>query len=160
MSKPTLGYWDIRGYVQPIRHLLAYLGVDYNEKTYKDGSDSDRESWFGEKFTLGLDFANVPYYIDGNVKMTEKLAILKYLSRKHNASLVPTGDNLWKSDMLEGVLIDLLDMFIAVCYAPSDDAEANFNERSVVKLQQLNDFIGAKSFCLGNTPTYVDFFCL
>lgn len=28
----TLGYWGFRGLAQPIRFLLAYLGVEYTEK--------------------------------------------------------------------------------------------------------------------------------
>jgi len=41
---------------QPARYLLAYLGIDYEEKRYES---SDDEAWFPVKFTLGLDFPNV-----------------------------------------------------------------------------------------------------
>ncbi len=44
------------------RVVLAYAGVDYQHDEYgKGGLD-----WFGEnKFKLGLDYPNMPYYIDG-----------------------------------------------------------------------------------------------
>ena len=34
------------------------------------------------KFKLGLDFPNLPYLIDGNIKVTQSNAILRYLGRK------------------------------------------------------------------------------
>jgi len=37
----TLGYYDRRGLVQPIRFLLAYLGVKYTDKHYLT-----KEEWF------------------------------------------------------------------------------------------------------------------
>ena len=60
MSKPILGYWDARGFGQPIRLLLTYLNVDFEDKRYemsKEGFDS----WFGKKFDMGFDFPNVSF---------------------------------------------------------------------------------------------------
>nr|ABL09303.1 allergen Aca s 8 [Acarus siro] len=79
-SKPTLGYWDIRGLGAPIRYLLTYAGIDFEDKRY-----SDPNEWFGkDKPSLGLDFPNLPYYIDGSVKLTQTQAILRYIARKAN----------------------------------------------------------------------------
>lgn len=75
----TLGYWGIRGLAQPIRFLLAYLGVEYTNKNYLAP-----EEWFGkDKNDLGLDFPNIPYLIDGDVKITESSAIPVHLIKKH-----------------------------------------------------------------------------
>lgn len=62
-TKPRLGYWNIRGYAQPIRLLLCYAGVDFEDTRYNylpvaDGS-FDRSEWLNVKPTLGLDFPNV-----------------------------------------------------------------------------------------------------
>ena len=62
-QKPRLGYWNIRGFAQPIRLLLVYAGVDFEDIRYNyipaaDGT-WDRSEWLSEKFTLGLDFPNV-----------------------------------------------------------------------------------------------------
>jgi len=38
---------------------------------------------FDIKHSLGLDFPNLPYYIDGEVKLTQTNAILRHISRKH-----------------------------------------------------------------------------
>ncbi|KAH7956275.1 hypothetical protein HPB52_007781 [Rhipicephalus sanguineus] len=53
---PTLGYWDLRGLGQPIRNLLIYKGIDFEDKRYKFGSapDYDRGDWLKEKFSLGI----------------------------------------------------------------------------------------------------------
>ena len=40
----VLGYWDIRGLAQPVRFLLAHLGVEYEEKTY-GGRGNSAEDW-------------------------------------------------------------------------------------------------------------------
>ena len=78
-----LGYWSIRGvstlsttiffgtyvmftfngngqYGQPIRLLLAYAGVEYEDRRYDD--TTEEAVWFQEKPNLGLDFPNVKYY--------------------------------------------------------------------------------------------------
>ena len=75
-SKPTLGYWNIRGLAQPIRYLLVIAQVDFNEKRYPFGEgntfeelESLQKYWKADKESLGLDFPNLPYYIDGNVQV-------------------------------------------------------------------------------------------
>jgi hypothetical protein len=65
--KPTLGYWNVRGKCSQIKHLLAHVVVDYDLKEYipGDAPDHSRQDWLDAKFTLGLDFPNLPYYTDG-----------------------------------------------------------------------------------------------
>ena len=41
-----------------------------------------KECWFSEKQSLGLDFPNLPYFIDGDVNLTETRAIMKYIASK------------------------------------------------------------------------------
>ena len=52
---------------QPIRMLLEHTGTEYKEKQYKCGPapDFDKSCWFEIKETLGFDFPNLPYMIDG-----------------------------------------------------------------------------------------------
>lgn len=47
--------------MQPIRLLLAYAGVEYEDKRYNIGPapEYDRSEWLADKFNLGLDFPNV-----------------------------------------------------------------------------------------------------
>ena len=76
-SKPTLGYWNIRGLAQPIRYLLVISGADFSEKRYQFGEGSSfaevesiQKNWKPDKESLGLDFPNLPYWIDGNIKVS------------------------------------------------------------------------------------------
>jgi len=69
-TTPTLGYWGIRGLAEPIRLLAEYVGVAYTNKKY-----TSYEEWTADKFSLGFDFPNLPYWVDGSVKITESDAI-------------------------------------------------------------------------------------
>ena len=84
MAPITLAYWDIRGLAQPIRMLLEYSGANYKDIRYKcgDAPGFDLSEWTSVKFKLGLDFPNLPYLIDGSIKVTQSNAILRYLGRK------------------------------------------------------------------------------
>jgi glutathione S-transferase len=72
--KIIFGYWDLRGLGQSIRFMLKYLNIDYQEIRYKLGDSMEdpnyREDWLKDKFRLGLDFPNIPYYIEGDIKLT------------------------------------------------------------------------------------------
>jgi len=79
-----LGYWDIRGLGQVTRLLAEYAGLPYVDKRYKAGPppDYNRDIWLKEKFNLGLDFPNLPYIIDGDIKVSMSNACFRYLGRK------------------------------------------------------------------------------
>ena len=73
---PTLGYWNIRGMAQSIRYQLIYQGIEYNEEIYEPAKGEDvRANWMNVKHNLGIEFPNLPYFIDGKLKMSETLAI-------------------------------------------------------------------------------------
>ena len=50
---------------EPIRLLLAYTGIDYEERTFGGANGPD---WTSVKPTLGLDFPNLPHFIDGEAE--------------------------------------------------------------------------------------------
>lgn len=70
-----LGYWEIRGYAEPIRTLLHYCKVPFEDVRYGFGSGADFPSmneWFKVKPSMGLDFPNLPYLItDTGCKITQ-----------------------------------------------------------------------------------------
>ena len=85
-QKPTLGYWgDVRGFAASIRYQLAYSGVEYESKDYFFENKAD---WESDKQNLGLPFANIPYWIDGEFKLTETMAIHTYLAEKYMPELL------------------------------------------------------------------------
>lgn len=75
-DKPILGYWDIRGLAQAIRYQLVYQGIEFIDQHLHHTEDvQSRQAWLDQKGTLGLDFPNLPYFIDGEVRITEHMAI-------------------------------------------------------------------------------------
>lgn len=158
MAKPVLGYWDVRGAGEPIRLMLEYCEVDYEDKRYVSGTDGNIQTshWFSVKFKLGLDFPNLPYYIDGDTKLTERLAIMKYIGRKYN--LMPTNEKeIQKCEMSEGVVSDIALQFGMVCYEPEKNKQNFFDVFLPLKLDQLNTFLGRNTWLSGEVITYIDF---
>ena len=53
--------------------MFLYLDVDFVDKLYEVGEAPgyDRSCWYDVKYTLGLEFPNLPYLIDGDIKLTE-----------------------------------------------------------------------------------------
>lgn len=77
-NKVSLGYWGLRGRGQIPRLLLAYTGELWENVQYVKP-----EQWKGgDKDKLGLPFPNLPYLIDGNLKLTETAAICEYIIDK------------------------------------------------------------------------------
>ena len=75
MIKIKIGYWNILGRAEPIKLLASYLNLQYEEKNYESFVE-----WFADdKPQFGANFANLPYLEDGDFKLTETKAILRYL---------------------------------------------------------------------------------
>ncbi|BFZ08945.1 hypothetical protein BsWGS_11984 [Bradybaena similaris] len=155
-----LGYWAIRGLVQPIRLLLNYVGEDFEDVLYNlgKGPEFSREEWLSVKFTLGLDFPNLPYYIDDDVKLTQSNAILRYLARKHNL-YGETEKEQAHIDLLLDEITDLRQGFSRLCYgADFDDKKIeNYVEETKPKLAQLEKYLADKQYFIGDKVTVCDF---
>uniref|UniRef100_T1J645 Glutathione S-transferase n=1 Tax=Strigamia maritima TaxID=126957 RepID=T1J645_STRMM len=156
---PLLAYWSIRGLAQPIRLLLNYVGQEFEDKKYDCGPppNFDKSCWFNEKFSLGLDFPNLPYYIDEEVKLTQSGAIMRYLAEKHN--LVPKKLTE-KARMMtaEYQLADLRSEFVGLCYSPNHDAlKDEFTKKLPDIFKAWSKFLGKNKWMSGDTLSYVDF---
>jgi len=158
---PTFGYWPIRGVGQQVRFLLEYVGAKYEEKQY---TIENHNEWFLEdKVSLGLQFSNLPYYIDGDLKLTGSTAIMKHISRKHNFPDSLTESEQCLLDMVENTVYDFLWVgFIGLCYYCKGDFEKERVEYietyMPTKLKMLSDFMQNKTFILGDKITYMDFY--
>ena len=162
MSSPlTLGYWKIRGLAEPIRVLLHYLGVEYKDEFYEVGPapDFNCDSWFNVKFNLGLDYPNIPYLYDGDFKMTESNAILRYICEKYKPELL--GENLKEKayvNMAIGVIADLGNAKGQLMYGGKDCPRNEvFKNTLKNKLNDLNKLLGKNKFIAGEKLTYADF---
>ena len=70
--------------------MLHYCGVDFEDKLYSKGPapELDGSMWLDAKFNLGLDFPNLPHLIDGDFKISETCAIMKYVAAKWRPELL------------------------------------------------------------------------
>ncbi|NXX45712.1 GSTM2 transferase, partial [Tricholaema leucomelas] len=155
----TLGYWDIRGLAHGIRMLLEYTETPYQEKRYVFGPapDFDWSDWTKEKQNLGLDFPNLPYLIDGPVKLTQSNAILRYIARKHNMCGETEQEKAYV-DMLENHFMDFQTRIGDLCYSPDfEKLKPAYLEQLLGKLQELSRFLGSRKWFVGDKLTYVDF---
>ncbi|KAL5250186.1 hypothetical protein ACHWQZ_G016046 [Mnemiopsis leidyi] len=161
ISYMKLGYWKIRGLGEPIRLLLAFAQADYEEVAYEcgDAPEFDKSCWLDVKFNLGLEFPNLPYLIDGDVKLTQTVAIMHYLSNKYG--LAPKELEVHaQCDMLDHVALDLTMMGVRVFYQPKEQFEAGraglvTSVKGVLK--QFSSFLGSKPYFAGDSITGTDF---
>jgi len=158
-----LFYWNIRGMVTPIRLLLEYTGTPYEEKLYEVGPAPtfSRDSWLNEKFTLGLDFPNLPFMIDGDLKVSQSNAIINYIGRRHN--LVGKSEHQKTIvDMLVGEAGDMRSGLSRLHYSSPDEYAATKDkfiaETLNPRLERISKFLGTQSFFLGDDITIVDFY--
>jgi len=155
MVKPIFAYWDIRGLAEPIRYLLHYKNVDFEDKRYQ--IEETQAAWLSEKFTLGLDFPNLPYYIDGKVKLTQSTTIIRYLAQKHGLDGKTEEDRL-RVSLAEQQIVDFRTSFGHLCYNPEfEKLKAEYMEKVPVQLKFVSDFLGDRKFLAGDYITYVDF---
>ncbi|CAI2731769.1 unnamed protein product [Schistosoma spindalis] len=151
---PKLGYWKIRGLVQPTRLLLEYLGEVYEERLY-DRDDDD--VWRNEKFKLGLDFPNLPYYIDGDVKLTQSMAILRYIADKHNM-LGGCPKERAEISMIEGAILDIRLGVSKIAYNKEfETLKVGFLNQLPGMLKMFENRLSRNIYLNGNNVTHLDF---
>lgn len=122
-----------------------------------DGPDFDRSAWTNVKPTLGLDFPNIPYLMDGEYKITETLAIHKYLADKYKPALLGAdAAQRGQVTMIQGILTDFKNAITTPCYATGD--KAAIQATIAAKLPAIVTFLGDKKFLVGESETYVDFY--
>jgi len=159
-----LGYWAIRGLVEPSRIILHYTKTPFINKTYEQGDapDYSRDEWLNEKQKLGLDFPNLPYLIHGHLKLTQSKAILYYLGRKFNLMGTNLKEQAYVFMLCEEVQ-DLRLKYGAFSNGPNGDSQTErkkFLETILTEYFKKIDQYLQKSnskFIVGNQPTIADF---
>ena len=158
-GKLVLGYWDIRGLAQPIRYLLAHIGLDYEDKQYFYGEAPgfSKDAWFSVKASSGFDFPNLPYLIDGDLKITESHAIYRYLCNKYRPELLgkSVADKA-KVDMVMGVSQDIRSASYNMIYETGD--WEGLKVLGYERFAPISKFLAHNKFIVGEYPTFPDFF--
>lgn len=60
----------------------------------------------------------LPYYVDGDIKLTQSNAILRYIARKHNL-IGTTEKEIERVDLMENEIGDFRMGFVMLCYNPN-----------------------------------------
>ncbi|KAF8777977.1 glutathione S-transferase-like [Argiope bruennichi] len=151
--KPILGYWDLRGIVEPIRYLLRYKKVDFLDKRYVHGTDK----WLKEKFSLGLDFPNLPYYMENNLKLSQSLAIIRHLGAKYELD-GKTNQQKLRIYVAEQQSRDFRMSLRTIAYDPHcEEKKKEFLENISGSFREWERFVGNRKFIAGDDLSYVDF---
>ena len=158
-TKPVLGYWSIRGLAAQIRYMFYYLNIDFEDKLYEcgDAPDFDKSCWFDVKETLGLEYPNLPYLIDGETKLTETVAIMQYIARKYQPALLGSNSSeIGRIHMLLDKVATLKGKATGPCYG-SGDTEAIIEECRPI-LAKIVETMGDSQWIAGSNLTWLDFY--
>merc|ERR1712045_242500 len=142
-----------------IRLLLEYTETKYEDKMMRCGPapDYDKTCWHSVKHTLGLDFPNLPYYVDGDCKITQSNAIMRYIARKHDM-LGKTEEERVRVDMMGEQSMDFRNGMVRLAYNPNfDQMKGPYLEALPEKLDAFQNFLGSKPWFAGDALTFVDF---
>ncbi|XP_020785437.2 glutathione S-transferase Mu 3-like [Boleophthalmus pectinirostris] len=143
---------------QPIRLLMEYTGTSYEEKLYSCGEapNYDKSTWINDKAKLEMDFPNLPYLEDGDRKISQSNAIMRYIARKHNLC-GETEDEKVRVDILENQAMDFRNGFVILCYMDYDSKKDAYIEKLPNVLGQFSKFLGNRKWFAGEKITFVDF---
>ena len=157
---PIVGYWKIRGLGAPIRMMFYFLKVPFADVTYEvqgEEPNFDVSSWADVKFTLGFELPNLPYLIDGDVKLTETAAIMQYIARKWRPSLLgSTAAEMGRVQMLWDGVSNLKKQSTVPCYMGSTAEEIIDTIRPL--LAKIVELMGASNWIAGDNLTWLDFY--
>ncbi|XP_018422492.1 PREDICTED: glutathione S-transferase Mu 1-like isoform X1 [Nanorana parkeri] len=154
-----LGYWDIRGLAHSIRLLLEYTGTPYEEKRYVTGDapDYDKSQWLDVKEKLGLDFPNLPYLLDGDVKLTQSNTILRYIASKHGLC-GKSESEINNVSLIENQAMDFRMGLGTIAYNPQfETLKGPYLEKLPVALGRFSRFLGDRHWFAGDKITFADF---
>eukprot|EP00698_Gefionella_okellyi_P015063 TRINITY_DN4223_c0_g1_i1.p1 TRINITY_DN4223_c0_g1~~TRINITY_DN4223_c0_g1_i1.p1 ORF type:complete len:219 (+),score=41.22 TRINITY_DN4223_c0_g1_i1:98-754(+) len=160
MAQPVvLGYWSIRGLAQAVRFMCEYTEQPYTEKIYDCGEAPgyDRSCWTNEKHSLGLDFPNLPYLFDGDLKITQSSAILRHIARKHSL-LGSSAREAALADQAAEQTIDLRQAMVSLAYNPQfTELFPKFAEDAKAALAKFDAVLSRGPWLAGDNITYADF---
>ena len=139
--------------------MFYYCNVNFADVVYETGDapDFDKSSWLDVKQTLGLEYPNLPYLIDGDVKLTETVAIMQYIARKFRPDLMGTNAaEVGRANMLSAHVIDLKMKATGPCYMGGSQEEIIDTCRPL--LAKIVEVMGSSDWIAGANITWLDFY--
>ncbi len=159
-----LGYWKIRGLAAPIRMLLHYCDVPFEDVQYEqdDPPGLSSAAWFDKKLALGLVLPNLPYYIDDRGKFVQSLAIMRYIAARYGArGGSDLGHDDPQVDMMAHAAMDLRNAFTNCSYGSrsTEDVDRAVAQDIMPQLSAWDRVMASgRPFCTGDRLSYADFF--
>ena len=144
------GYWGIKGRGEICRWIIGLTGLKITEK-----NPASKEEWGQLKAQFGSHFANLPYLIDGDFKLTESHAIHYYLAEKAGREDLVGKDAQERARVIqiEGVVTDIFLGFMKTL-GPNTKTELEKSLEAGSSLQtkvaELSKFLGDKEYFLGH----------
>uniref|UniRef100_A0A8D0G8W1 Glutathione S-transferase n=1 Tax=Sphenodon punctatus TaxID=8508 RepID=A0A8D0G8W1_SPHPU len=147
--------------------LLEYTGTPYEDYLYAGGAfmvsvflaaaEYEKSQWTKDRTVLGLDFPNLPYLIDGPIKITQSNAILRHIARKHRLC-GEIEEEMVRVDMLENQVMDFRMSLVRVCHDPDfEKLKPEYLEQLPGQLKLFSQFLGQRKWFAGKNLTYADF---
>ena len=91
--------------------MLEYAGANYEHRTIK----MSKPEWLEMKHSLGFDFPNLPYYQEGELRLTQSQAILRHLARKFELEGRDEAARA-RADMVTDQLYDVRGKLHGLCF--------------------------------------------
>ena len=105
---------------------------------------------------MNLKFPNLPYFVDGDYRLTDAGAIMKFIASKYGPDLLGiTPMQQGQVEMVATIVADLKGNVTMPCYQQGDRVAISMT--LLEKVKPLVNFLGDKKFLCGNNVTYVDF---
>ena len=174
MVPVQIAYWNARALIQPIKMILEHVNVPYTVTIPKCGPAPffSKDPWLKQKHELlpDYDFPNLPYFDDGERKLTHYWSIMEYLGLKHG--MYPTKEQIIDASMIREQLRDIQllgQVYMAFPNHRGAGTEPSIDEKRAsraayissvsVKIEELSqkyDKLNGK-FTLGDNLTHIDF---
>ena len=98
----------------------------------------------------------MPFYIDGDVKLTESKSIMKYICKKHDPKLLGRDAlEVAQADMISRIHDSMHQQYSGFVKTAGDSEELQKKITENGKL--LSDFLGEKKFMVGDNLVFSDF---
>lgn len=153
ISNPyRLVYFNVRGKAEAIRALLEDQQIPYKEHRYT------MDEW--KEVKTSFPFHQLPLLEDGDLKIPQTQAILRYLARKHNLYGKNELESL-RCDVFQEVILDAREELVRFFLDKDfEEKREKFTKENLhLKLTLLNYFYikNDTGFCVGKDVTYVDY---
>jgi glutathione S-transferase len=150
-------YWPLPGRAHIVRAMLHYHEIEFEDV------HANKETWPAEKEALKekMLYPNLPHIVDGDLYISESLAIAKHTARKCGCVLTDTKE-LAIQDQFEGFCTDLMTKFSMARYAPEgetrDNALAAWKAGFADSLAPIEKFMGdGRKWVAGDNLCWIDF---